>query len=129
TPECKPKKIDYFGGESNVIWSADSRQLAFVGRPGRFSSSHLFLASVDGGKAADLLGTWKYEPGTIEWFKDGNIRMTTSTGGASGLWQVNPATKQVSAILGGRRDVGGIVVDKAQTKLVYTSSDNSHLAE
>jgi hypothetical protein len=24
------------------------------------------------------LGTWKYEPGNIEWFKDGKIRMTTS---------------------------------------------------
>jgi dipeptidyl aminopeptidase/acylaminoacyl peptidase len=126
---CKPKKIDYLGAETNIIWSADSKQLAFVGRPGQFSSSRLLLASVDGGKAVDLLGTWKYEPGAIEWFKDGKIRMTTTTGGSSGLWQVDPATKQISAILGGRRQVGGILMDKAQTKLVYTSSDVSHLAE
>jgi dipeptidyl aminopeptidase/acylaminoacyl peptidase len=129
TPECKPRKLEYFGAESDVIWSPDSRQIAFVGRPGRFSSSHLFLVSVDGGKATDILGSWKYEPGNIEWHKDGNIRMTTNTGGSSGLWQVNPSTKQITAILGGRRDVGGILVDNAQTRLVYTSSDNSHLAE
>jgi len=126
---CKPKKIEYFGGESNIVWSADSKQLAFVGRPGQFSSSRLLLASVDGGKAVDILGSWKYEPGQIEWFKDGKIRMTTTTGGSSGLWQVDPATKQISAILGGRRQVGGILTDKALTKLVYTSSDVSHLAE
>jgi dipeptidyl aminopeptidase/acylaminoacyl peptidase len=129
TPECKPRKIESFGAETNVIWSPDSRQLGFVGRPGRFSSSRLFVVPVDGGKAVDVLGTWKYEPGTIEWFRDGKIRMTTTTGGASGLWQADPATKQVAPILGGRRDVGGILVDKAQTKLVYTSSDIAHLAE
>lgn len=126
---CKPKKVEYFGGESNIVWSADSKQFAFVGRPGQFSSSRLLLASADGGKAVDLLGAWKYEPGQIEWFKDGKIRMTTTTGGSSGLWQVDPASKQVTPVLGGRRQVGGIVVDKAQTKMVYTSSDISHLAE
>ena len=90
---CKPKKVEYFGSETNIIWSADSKQFAFVGRPGQFSSSRLMLASVDGGKAVDILGAWKYEPGNIEWFKDGKIRMTTTTGGARGLWQVDPATK------------------------------------
>ena len=126
---CKPKKIDYFGSETNIIWSADSKQFAFVGRPGQFSSSRLYLSSIDGGKPVDILGSWKFEPGQIEWFKDGKIRMITTTGGAAGLWQVDPATKQVTAILGGRRVVADIVVDKAQSKIVYTSSDVSHLPE
>jgi len=126
---CKPKKIESFGSETNVIWSADSRQFAFIAHPGQFSSTHLMLASVDGGKAVDILAPWKYEPGQIEWFKDGKIRMITTTGGAGGLWQVDPATKQVTPILAGRRVVGDIIMDKAQTKLVYTSSDVSHLAE
>ena len=126
---CKPKKVEYFGSETNIIWSADSKQFAFVGRPGQFSSSRLLLASVDGGKAVDLLGTWKYEPGQIEWFKDGKIRMNTTTGGSRGLWQIDPATKQITPILGGRREVSNILMDHAQTKLVYESSDISHLAE
>ena len=126
---CKPKKIESFGSETNIIWSADSKQLAFVSHPGQFSSTHLMLASVDGGKAVDILAPWKYEPGQIEWFKDGKIRMITTTGGAGGLWQVDPATKQVTPILAGRRVVGDIMMDKAQTKLVYTSTDVTHLAE
>ncbi|HVZ49986.1 MAG TPA: prolyl oligopeptidase family serine peptidase [Gemmatimonadaceae bacterium] len=126
---CKPKKVDFAGSETNIIWSADGRQFAFVGHPGPYSAEHLLLATVDGGKPTDLLGKWPYEPGQIEWFKDGKIRMTTSTGGSSGLWQVDPATKELSPILGGRRQVSGILMDKAQTKLVYTSTDVSHLAE
>ena len=91
SPNAKPatplhasrRRSSISAARSNIIWSADSKQFAFVGRPGQFSSSRLMLASVDGGKAVDLLGTWKYEPGQIEWFKDGKIRMTTTTGGAS----------------------------------------------
>ena len=127
--ECVPKKIEYFGGESDIIWSADSKQIAFVGRPGRYSSSRLLLASPTGGKAVDILGTWKYEPGNIEWWKDGKIRMQTSTGGSSGLWQIDPTTKQITPVLGGRREVGSISYDAAKTKIIYTSSDISHLAE
>lgn len=126
---CKPKKVDYFGSETNIIWSADSKQFVFIGRPGQYSSSHLFMATPEGGKPVDILGAWKYEPGQIEWFKDGKIRMITTTGGAGGLWQVDPATKVVSPILAGRRVVGDIIVDKAQTKIVYTSTDVSHLPE
>ena len=126
---CKPKKIEYFGNESNIIWAPDGKRFAFVGRPGQYGSSRLLLASVDGGKAVDLLGTWQYEPGQIEWFKDGKIRMQATTGGSSGLYAVDPDSKQMTTILGGRRQVGGIMMDKAQSKLVYTSSDISHLAE
>ena len=115
---CKPKKVDYFGSETNIIWGPDNKQFAFVGHPGQFSSTHLMLATVEGGKAVDLLAAWKYEPGQIEWFKDGKIRMITTTGGAAGLWQVDPATKQVSPILGGasrrRRHRDGQGADEAR---------------
>jgi dipeptidyl aminopeptidase/acylaminoacyl peptidase len=126
---CTPKKIDYFGSESDVVFSPDGRQIAFVGRPGPFSSARLLVAPVEGGKATDIQGAWKYEPGNIEWFRDGKIRMITSTGGSTGLWQIDPATRQISPILGGRRQVSNIVMDKAQTKLVYISTDVSHLPE
>ncbi len=126
---CKPTKIEYFGTESNVIWSADNKRLAFVGRPGRFSSARLQLAPATGGKATDIHGNWKFEPGTIEWWSDGKIRMQTTTGGSSGLYAIDPVTKQVSDVLGGRRQVGDMSYDKNKTKMVYTSSDISHLAE
>jgi dipeptidyl aminopeptidase/acylaminoacyl peptidase len=125
-PECQPRRIEYSGIESNVIWSQDSKQIAFVGRPSALRSARLFVVPADGGKPVDVLGTWQYEPGQITWWKDGTIRLETSTGGSSGLWQVNPATKQVTPILGGRRMVSNIVYDKPQTKMVYIVTDQTH---
>ena len=126
---CKPTKLEYFGAESDVTWSADSKQIAFVGRPGRMSAARLLLASASGGKPTDILGTWKYEPGNIEWWTDGKIRMQTSMGGRSGIYQIDPNTKTISDVLGGRRAVGDVSYDRNKTKIVYTSSDISHLAE
>jgi dipeptidyl aminopeptidase/acylaminoacyl peptidase len=127
---CKPTKIDYIGAESDVIWSPDSKQIAFVGRPGRYMSSRLLLATVgSAAKPVDILGTWKYEPGNIEWWKDGKIRMETSQGGSTGLYAIDPATKQITEVLGGRRQVGDISYDNNKSKIVYTSTDVSHLAE
>ena len=126
---CKPTKIDYFGAESDVIWSADNKQIAFVGRPGRYSAARLLMAPASGGKATDILGTWKYEPGNIEWWKDGKIRMQTSMGGRAGVYAIDPATKQISEVLGGRRQVADIQYDKSKTKMIYTSTDIAHLAE
>ena len=126
---CKPTKLEYFGAESDVTWSTDSKQIAFVGRPGRMSAARLLLASASGGKPTDILGTWKYEPGNIEWWTDGKIRMQTSMGGRSGIYQIDPNTKTISDVLGGRRAVGDVSYDRNKTKIVYTSSDISHLAE
>lgn len=127
--DCKPRKVDYFGTESEVFWSPDSKQIVFVGRAGRLRSSRLYGVPPDGGKPVDLLGSWKYEPGTIELWKDGTIRMQTTTGGSSGLWQLNLATKDVSPILGGRREIRSIMYDKDKTKIVYLSTDLTHPEE
>ncbi len=126
---CKPTKIEYFGAESDIVWSPDNKQIAFVGRPGRMSAARLLLAPASGGKATDILGTWQYEPGNIEWWSNGKIRMQTSMGGRSGIYQIDPATKQISDVLGGRRQVADISYDKNKTKIIYTSTDISHLAE
>ncbi|MEO7999621.1 MAG: S9 family peptidase, partial [Gemmatimonadaceae bacterium] len=77
----------------------------------------------------DILGNWKYEPGNIEWWNDGKIRMTTSQGGSNGLYALDPSTKAITNVLGGRRQVGDISYDKSKTKMIYTSTDISHLAE
>ena len=68
-----------------------------------------------GGKPQDILGAWQYEPGNIEWLNDGQIAMTTSTGGSRGLYKIDPDTKKITTILGGRRQVNGPIVRRAQT--------------
>jgi dipeptidyl aminopeptidase/acylaminoacyl peptidase len=127
--ECTPRRIEYTGIESDVSWSPDSRQIAFVGRPTSLRSARLFVVPAEGGKPVDVLGTWQYEPGNITWWKDGTIRMETSTGGSTGLWQVNPATKTVTPILSGRRQVHNVLYDRDKTKMVYIVTDETHPTE
>jgi hypothetical protein len=77
---CKPKKIEYLGSETNVVWSADSKQIAFVGRPG---SAHqlAFAARVCRRRQGDRHPRHvEIRAGPDRVVQDGKIRMTTTTG-------------------------------------------------
>jgi dipeptidyl aminopeptidase/acylaminoacyl peptidase len=129
TPECTPKKLEYFGNETQVEWSPDSKQIAFVGQPGRFKNQRLFVVPASGGKAQDILGAWPYEPGNIQWLKNGTIAMMTSTGGSRGVYAIDPATKKITTILGGRRVVNSPLFDATQSRIVYVATDMAHPTE
>jgi dipeptidyl aminopeptidase/acylaminoacyl peptidase len=127
--ECKPRKIEAFGTESDLTFSPDSKRLAFVGRPARFKNARLYVVDLNGGKPQDVLGTWKYEPGGVVWLKNGSIAMITSTGGASGVYALDPATKKITPILSGRRDVRNATFDQAQSHIVFVCTDITHPTE
>jgi dipeptidyl aminopeptidase/acylaminoacyl peptidase len=129
TAECTPRKLEYFGDESQLAWSPDSKQIAFVGQTGRFKNQRLFVVPAAGGKAQDVLGAWPYEPGTITWLKNGTISMATSTGGSRGIYAIDPATKKITTVLGGRRVVSNPIYDAAQSHIVYVSTDMTHPTE
>ena len=129
TADCKPRKIEAFGTESDVTWSPDSKQIAFVGRPGRFKNARLYVVDVNGGTPQDVLGTWKYEPGNVEWLKNGSIAMITTTGGSSGVYALDPATKKITPLLSGRRDIRNATFDATQSHIVFVGTDLTHPTE
>jgi dipeptidyl aminopeptidase/acylaminoacyl peptidase len=127
--ECTPRKISYVGNETELAWSPDSKRIAFVGQPARFKNQRLFVVDAAGGKPEDILGSWIYEPGQIEWLKNGQIAMMTSNGGSRGIFTIDPATKKVTTVLGGRRLVNNAMYDKDQTHIIYIVTDESHPTE
>jgi dipeptidyl aminopeptidase/acylaminoacyl peptidase len=127
--DCTPKKLDYPGNESQVAWSPDSKELAFVGQLGRFRNQRLLIAPASGGKAQDVLGAWQYEPGTIQWLKNGAIQMATSTGGSRGVYTIDPASKKITTVLGGRRLVTNTIMDASQSHIVFIGTDMTHPTE
>ena len=129
TADCTPRKLEYNGNESQLAWSPDSKHVAFVGQLGRFKNQRLYTVTASGGKAQDILGTWPYEPGTIQWLKNGTISMATATGGARGIYAVDPATKKITTILGGRRVVNNPIYDASQSHIVYIATDMTHPTE
>ena len=127
--ECTPRKLEYAGNETELAWSPDSKRIAFVGRPAQFKNQRLFIVDAAGGKPQDVLGTWEYEPGQIEWLKDGRIAMITSTGGSHGIYALDPATKKISTVLGGRRVISSVNFDKDQKHIVFVATDVTHPTE
>jgi len=129
TAECSPKKIEFYGNETQLEWSPDSKQIAFVGQAGRFKNQRLYVVSASGGKPQDILGAWPYEPGNIQWLKNGSISMATSNGGSRGVYSIDPATKKITTILGGRRVVTNPTYDAAQSHIVFIATDMTHPTE
>jgi dipeptidyl aminopeptidase/acylaminoacyl peptidase len=128
-PACTPRKIEYAGNETQVAWSPDSKQIAFVGQLGRFKNQRLFVVDAAGGKPQDLLGAWPYEPGQIEWLRNGQISMATSTGGSHGVYTIDPSSKKITTVLGGRRLVNTPIYDASQQHIIFVATDQSHPTE
>ena len=125
-----PRKIATLTGiETDIVWSPDSKRIAFIGRPGRMKSARVYVVPASGGTPENLLGAFRYEPENIEWLPDGNIAMTTSVGGSSALYRIDPATKKMTQLLGGRRRINGVSFDAAAKRVAFVATDLTHPTE
>lgn len=125
-----PRKIATLAGqESDITWSPDSKRIAFIGRPGRTKNSRVYVVAASGGTPDNILGTYRNEPENIEWLSDGSIAMTTSVGGSSGLFRIDPNTKKMTQVLGGRRRINGASFDRAGKKVAFVATDLTHPTE
>ncbi|MBX3132644.1 MAG: S9 family peptidase [Gemmatimonadaceae bacterium] len=118
-----PRKLAALTGtETNLTWSPDGRQLAFVHRETRASNARLMVIPVAGGTPTNLTPTWQYEPGGMEWLPSGEIAMWAEIGGSSALHLVNPRTGQMRTVLSGRRKMNGYSFDAAGRQVAYVST-------
>lgn len=125
-----PRKVATLTGtESDVVWSPDSKRIAFIGRPARTKSARVYMVPTSGGTPENILGSFRYEPENIEWLPDGTIAMTTSVGGSSALYRIDPATKKMTQLLGGRRRINGVSFDPAGKKVAFVATDLTHPTE
>ena len=125
-----PHKVaTLMGAESDVTWSPDSKRIAFIGRPGRMKSARVYVVAAAGGTPENILGAYKYEPENIEWLPDGTISMTTSVGGSSGVFRIDPMTKKMTPVLGGRRRISGTSFDAAGKRMAFVATDLTHPTE
>jgi dipeptidyl aminopeptidase/acylaminoacyl peptidase len=130
-----PRKVaNFFGAESDLTWSPDSRRLAFIGRPGRTRSSRVFAVNVTGCPAAgcapdNLLGDWRHEPQDIQWLAGGSILMTSATGGSTGVFTIDPSSRRMRQVLSGRRRINGVSTDARGTRLAFVATDMTRPTE
>ncbi len=110
------------GAEADLAWSPDGRSLTFTSAAARTGSERLFMVAASGGTPVSLLGTWQYEPQQHWWTPAGQIMVAAAVGGRTGLFRLDPATKQMAEILGGRRRISGFSTDARQGKIAYVST-------
>lgn len=114
-----PRKVaDWMGTESDFAWSADSKLIAFVGRPARVKSARLYIVDVAGGTPRNVIGDWQYEPSSVDWLPTGALMFTADVGGRSAILQADLTGKSIpKELIGGRRQIRGTAYD-ANGKLV-----------
>jgi dipeptidyl aminopeptidase/acylaminoacyl peptidase len=115
------------GSESQLQWSPDGKRIAFMSTPVRMKQPQLYVVDVsaDGNAAGSprtLLDGWKNDVSGIRWLPDGKMMLEGAIGGRSALIKLDPATKQRTEILGGRRLMSGYTYDRAGTSVAYVST-------
>jgi dipeptidyl aminopeptidase/acylaminoacyl peptidase len=119
-----PRKVaDWMGAESAITWSADGKQLAFIGRPGRTKSARIYVVDVAGGAPRNLLGDWQYEPSDFEWTSGGALYFTADIGGRSAILQADLAGASApKEIIGGRRQLRGMSFDGSGKTVAFVAT-------
>lgn len=114
------KVVEWAGAESDLSWSRDGKQVAFIGRPARTKSARIYVVDVAGGIPRNVIGDWQYEPSNIEWLANGTMLLGADIGGRSAILQADMTGKAApKEILNGRRQIRGMSLDAAQSKIAY----------
>jgi len=117
------------GSEFGIAWSPDSRRIAYTARETRTSPSRLYLIDAQGGEPRNLLGDWKYEPGSFEWLPDGNMIMEVTIGGRDALYRIDTKSGKRTELLAGRRRINGTSYDSKFRKVAFIATSMSRPTE
>ena len=119
-----PRRVArWVGAESDLSWSPDSRRLAFIGRPTRVSSARIYVVDATGGTPELALASgFRYEPNQLDWLPDNTLAFSADVGGSSGLFRLDPATKQPVQLLGGRRKMNGFTFDASGRRVAFVAT-------
>ena len=118
-----PRRVaEFIGDERQVAWSPDGKSISFVASPERTKSRRIYLVSISGGEPVNVLGDWVYEPSDYEWLPSGEISFTAAIGGRTALLRLDPRSRKVREILGGRRQLRDLAYDAAGRMVAYAST-------
>ncbi|HEU6450316.1 MAG TPA: prolyl oligopeptidase family serine peptidase, partial [Gemmatimonadaceae bacterium] len=119
----EPRRVaDFMGDERQISWSPDGKSIAFVASPERTKSRRIYVVSASGGDPVNVLGDWLYEPSDFEWLPNGEISFSAAIGGRTALLRLDPKSKKVREVLGGRRQLRDVAYDAARRTVAYAST-------
>ncbi|MDZ4673967.1 MAG: S9 family peptidase [Gemmatimonadota bacterium] len=126
----EPRKLgEWMGSEGSLAWSPDGRMISYTNRASRTSQSELYIVPATGGEPVSLTAGWRYEPGGYDWLPSGIIAMNAEIGGRSGLFHIDPRTRQMKEVLGGRRRMSGFSWDRRGSRVAFVATSTARPTE
>ncbi len=111
------------GNEGRLVWSPDSRHIAYVSSPARTASNRVWVVDVESpGDPANVLGDWQYEPSGVDWSDDGMLLMSASVGGRTALFHLDPDGGEPREVVSGRRRINGFTYDDDFRTVAYVAT-------
>jgi dipeptidyl aminopeptidase/acylaminoacyl peptidase len=117
------------GNEDDLAWSPDGRYLTFIHRANRTANARLARVSVQGGDPEILTPAWQYEPDQYLYLANGSVLVSAAIGGRTALFTVDPATKRLTEVLGGRRRIMGWSMDAAGGRFAFVATSPTRPTE
>jgi dipeptidyl aminopeptidase/acylaminoacyl peptidase len=118
-----PRRVARLSGtEEELAWSPDGKYLTFVQRTGRTANSRLVRIPVAGGEVEVLTPAWQYEPAGYWYLPDGALLVSAAIGGRTALFRLDPSTRRLTEVIGGRRRVNGWSVDAAGKRVAFVAT-------
>ncbi len=119
----EPRKVtEFMGNEFQFAWSPDSRRIAFVASTARTAPRRIYIVDAEGGEPRNLLGDWQYEPGSVEWLRNGDLVFTAAIGGRTALHRLDPDNGRVTELLGGRRRITDVSYDRDRDQVAFVAT-------
>jgi len=110
------------GSERGLIWSPDSRQVAFVSSLTRTTSGRIWVVSAQGGEPQNVLGDWRHEPQGVDWLPSGQLAMSASVGGRTALFHVDPGDGSITEVISGPRRMSGFSFDEGFRTVAFVGT-------
>jgi len=117
------------GSERGIVWSPDSKRIAFSSSVTRTSSQRIWIVDAQGGEPQNLLGDWQYEPQGVDWTPNGKLVMSASVGGRTALFHVDPGSGAISEVISGRRRINGFSYDDKFRYVAFVATSVSEPTE
>jgi dipeptidyl aminopeptidase/acylaminoacyl peptidase len=117
------------GNDDGIGWSPDGKTIYFVNQAKTNANQRLMRIGVQGGAPEALTPGWQYEHDAYAVLPDGSLLVSAQIGGRGAFFRVDPATKRMTEIIGGRRRLAGWSGDAAGRKIAFVASSMSRPTE